>query len=107
MTTEKFRQKIALYLESSGLSDSEIARRLGINRVSVGKWRKTGKISKENLSKLCKELGISEQEFFSDSLTSDLPYRKLAIIQDVLDLENKEIVIIEEIEKVLTKRKKS
>ena len=77
----------------------------GVNRVSVGKWRKTGNISKENLSKLSKELGVSEQEFFSNSLTSDLPHRKLSIIQEVLLLENGEVVILDELEKILKKRK--
>ena len=105
MTTDDFKRKLTLYIDNSGLSDSEIARRLGVNRVSVGKWRKTGKISKENLSKLSKELGISEQEFFSNSLTSDLPHRKLSIIQEVLLLEIGEVIVLDEIEKILEKRK--
>lgn len=105
MTTDEFKQKLTLYLDSSGLSDSEIARRLGVNRVSVGKWRKTGKISKENLSKLSKELGISEQEFFSNSFTSDLPHRKLSLIQEVLLLEVSEVMVLDELEKILKKRK--
>ncbi|MCF7507191.1 MULTISPECIES: helix-turn-helix transcriptional regulator [Vibrio] len=100
MTTDQFKQKLALYIDSSGLSDSEIARRLDVNRVSVGKWRKTGQISKENLSKLCKELGVSEQEFFYSS-TSDLPHRKLTIIQEVLLLESRDMMIIEDIENIL------
>ncbi len=35
MSVNELREKLNLYLTNSGLSDSEIARRIGVNRVSV------------------------------------------------------------------------
>ncbi|EGQ7795908.1 helix-turn-helix transcriptional regulator [Vibrio parahaemolyticus] len=105
MSVDELREKLNLYLANSGLSDSEIARRIGVNRVSVGKWRKTGKISKENLSKLCQELGVSEQDFFSNNPTSDLPQKKLAVIQQILLLENRDAQLLDELDQLLKQEK--
>ncbi|ANU39482.1 helix-turn-helix transcriptional regulator [Vibrio scophthalmi] len=101
MSSFEFKEKIKVYLASSGISDSELARRIGVNRVSVGKWKQTGNISRENLSKLCRELGVNEQVFFSDKPVNDAPQKKLFIIKEIISLENKDIDLLDRIEEML------
>jgi transcriptional regulator with XRE-family HTH domain len=100
----ELKEKIKLYLESCGISDSEIARRIGVNRVSVGKWRQTGNISKDNLFKLCKELEISEQVFFIDKPMNEMPQKKLLIIKEIIALENKDFDLLNKIEDILNRK---
>ncbi|RSD30407.1 helix-turn-helix domain-containing protein, partial [Vibrio pectenicida] len=75
-----FRDKIRLHIDGSGKSDSEIARKIGVSRVSVGRWKKDGRITRENLVKLCKILGVSERDFYSDDVSLEVPLKKLNII---------------------------
>ena len=65
---QHIKRQLNLYIGMSGLSQSELGRRLGVSRGTVTNWLRTGKISKENLVKLCLELKISEQDILSADL---------------------------------------
>lgn len=54
-------KRISDIVKNSDLSHSEIARRTGTSRSAVGRWEKDGKISVENLPKICSVLGIDTQ----------------------------------------------
>lgn len=95
------RDKIKLHIDSSGQSDSEIARKIGVSRVSVGRWKKTGQITRENLVRLCGVLGVGEREFYSDEQSSDMPLKKINIIKKIADLDYDQIDIIRSIEDLL------
>jgi transcriptional regulator with XRE-family HTH domain len=53
--TEK---RISEIIKDSGLTYSELARRVNVERSAVGKWVKTGKMSIDNFASLCSELSI-------------------------------------------------
>ncbi len=65
---QHIKRQLNLHIGMSGLSQSELGRRLGVSRGTVTNWLRTGKISKENLVKLCHELKISEQDILSADL---------------------------------------
>ncbi|MFM2588204.1 helix-turn-helix domain-containing protein [Vibrio sp. TBV020] len=62
---QHIKRQLNIYVSRSGLSQSEIGRRLNVSRGTVTNWLRTGHISKANLVKLCHELGISEQDILS------------------------------------------
>jgi len=47
--------------EELGLSQSELARRMGVTRGAVGLWETTGQISSENIRKLAIDLGVNTE----------------------------------------------
>ncbi|TOK17904.1 hypothetical protein CGI23_24920 [Vibrio parahaemolyticus] len=65
---QHIKRQLNLHIGMSGLSQSALGRRLGVSRGTVTNWLRTGKISKENLVKLCHELKISEQDILSADL---------------------------------------
>ncbi|GLT20191.1 hypothetical protein GCM10007938_39740 [Vibrio zhanjiangensis] len=95
------RDKIRLHIDGSGQSDSEIARKIGVSRVSVGRWKKTGQITRENLVKLCSILGVSERDFYSDEISSEMPLKKINIIKKIADLDYNQLDLIKRIEDLL------
>ncbi len=56
--------KVIALLRNTSLSKSEIARQCGVTRGSVQYWGRTGKISKDNLRKLCDVLDCDLANFF-------------------------------------------
>ena len=85
---QHIKRQLNLHIGMSGLSQSELGRRLNVSRGTVTNWLRTGKISKENLVKLCRELKISEQDILS---------------ADLHDFE-KESVILSELQKDIIKK---
>lgn len=57
--------KIAAALQASPLSQSEIARRIGVQRAAVTGWCRTGRITKSNLQKLASVLGLHVEYFLT------------------------------------------
>ena len=105
---QHIKRQLNIYVARSGLSQSEIGRRLGVSRGTVTNWLRTGKISKHNLVKLCFELGISEKEILSADLRSfevsahDLTELQRKVIQKVQSLPTDSHFILESVDKLLS-----
>lgn len=77
-------KRISDIVKNSDLSHSEIARRTGISRSAVGRWEKDGKISVDNLPKLCSVLGVDIQYvIFGGSLSEEILPLQLKILNAI------------------------
>ncbi|MDI5833662.1 helix-turn-helix domain-containing protein [Shewanella xiamenensis] len=65
-------RRISYTVENCGLSNTELARKIGVERTTVSKWLKTGKISIENFAGLCIALNIDPRFFLFGDLQNDL-----------------------------------
>ena len=54
-------KRVSELVKNSDISHSEIARRIGVSRSAVGRWERDGKISIDNLVKLCSILSVEVQ----------------------------------------------
>ncbi|EJG1086873.1 helix-turn-helix transcriptional regulator [Vibrio parahaemolyticus] len=105
---QHIKRQLNLYIGMSGLSQSELGRRLGVSRGTVTNWLRTGKISKENLVKLCLELKISEQDILSADLhdfeKNEIPLTDLQkdIIKKIQHLPKEEHYLLVSISKILS-----
>ncbi len=105
---QHIKRQLNIYVERSGLSQSEIGRRLKVSRGTVTNWLRTGKISKPNLVKLCKELRITEQDILSDGLYEfdkldvELTELQKAIIRKIQNLPTEKHYLLESVSKLLS-----
>ncbi len=105
---QHIKRQLNIYVARSGLSQSEIGRRLNISRGTVTNWLRTGKISKHNLVKLCHELGITEQDILSADLRDfndsavELTEQQKEVIQKVQSLPADSHYILESVNKLLS-----
>lgn len=90
-------------LRDTSLSKSEIARQCGVTRGSVQHWGRTGKISKENLRKLCIALSCDLTDFFyiDKKITNLKPLQEKAI-NLVKNLPDEHYYKLEEVIMILT-----
>ncbi len=51
--------------EERGWSQAELGRKVGVNRDTVGRWEKTGKVPKKRWSALVEELEIDEEQLLA------------------------------------------
>lgn len=56
--------KIKAAIEAKGITQMALAEAVGVSNNAVTKWVKTGKVAKENIPKIIKELGMSIADFF-------------------------------------------
>lgn len=102
MNKNRIQQRLRNVISASGLSNSEIARRCNVSRGSVGKWLKSGNISKESLLLLCETLNIELSDILntSDSLL-DLAPLQLKVIQLTKELPKEHYYKLEDIVRIL------
>ncbi|MEZ8088353.1 helix-turn-helix transcriptional regulator [Vibrio sp. 10N.261.55.E12] len=102
----RIHELIKTYVLSSGLSNSELARRCDVDRATVGRWLKSGNISRNNLLKLCKVLGISQATFFEvielPKETSTFYKKKKVVITKIESLPQKDAALLSAIDKLLS-----
>ncbi|MCL6473306.1 MAG: helix-turn-helix transcriptional regulator [Firmicutes bacterium] len=72
-----FRTKLEKLLYERNISQSALARRIGVDKSLVNKWVK-GKHTPSAyfMTKIAKELGMTEQEIFFDADFNNLPKRQ-------------------------------
>ncbi|MCE7732614.1 MULTISPECIES: helix-turn-helix domain-containing protein [Vibrio harveyi group] len=104
---ELIHKQLKSYVSASGFSNSEIARRCGVDRATVGRWLKTGNISRNNLIKLCHVLGVSEAVFledvsFSTGGSHQFHEKKKAIIDKVVLLPEDKSYLLDAVDKLLS-----
>ncbi|GEK15364.1 helix-turn-helix domain-containing protein [Aliivibrio fischeri] len=103
----KIHKQLKVYVTASGLSNSELARRCGVDRATVGRWLKSGNISRNNLVNLCSVLGISEGIFFKsiELPDSDTPYfteKKKIVITKIKLLHENDSTLLDIVDKLLS-----
>ena len=83
--TEK---RISNAIKNSGLSNTELAKKVNVERTSISKWIKTGRISVENLASLCLVLNIDPKYFMFENsditFTSHVSINQLDAIIDMV-----------------------
>ncbi len=104
---ELIHKQLKSYVSASGFSNSEIARRCGVDRATVGRWLKMGNISRNNLIKLCHVLGISEAAFLEEMTISskgsnDFLEMKKVIINKVILLPEEKSNLLDAVDKLLS-----
>ncbi len=105
---QHIKRQLNIHVKASGLSQSEIARRLEIGRPTVTNWLRTGQISKPNLVKLCQLLNISEQDILSADLRDfdkspiELTDLQKRVLRKVQNLPKEQHYVLESIEKILS-----
>lgn len=70
--SKELKSRLRTLIKTSELSQSEIARRIGVTRGSVGHWLKGGDISRDNLLKLCRVLKVDMNEVTGSDSYLDL-----------------------------------
>ncbi len=103
----RIHELLKTYVAASGLSNSELARRCGVDRATVGRWLKSGNISRNNLVNLCAVLGMSEAMFFQGV---DLPgetktcftEKKKIVITKIQLLPEKDSALLDAVDKLLS-----
>ncbi|NRD34605.1 helix-turn-helix transcriptional regulator [Shewanella sp. DC2-4] len=65
-------RRISYTVENCGMSNTELARKIGVERTTVSKWLKTGKISIENFASLCVTLNVDPRYFLFGNLQENL-----------------------------------
>ncbi|MEZ8260106.1 MULTISPECIES: helix-turn-helix transcriptional regulator [Vibrio] len=101
MSNSALRNRLKLLIKSSSLSQSEIARRIGVTRGSVGHWLTNGNISRENLFALCKVLNVDISQVIDEDSYLNLEPLKVKVIQLTKDLPKEEYYKLEEVIKIL------
>ncbi len=105
---EHIKRQLNIHITMSGLTRSELARRLGVGRTTVVNWLRTGQISKPNLVKLCQLLNISEQDILSADLRDfdkspiELTDLQKRVLRKVQNLPKEQHYVLESIEKILS-----
>ncbi len=79
--SKELKSRLRTLIKTSELSQSEIARRIGVTRGSVGHWLKGGDISRDNLLKLCRALKVDMNEVTGSDSYLDLEPLKVRVIQ--------------------------
>lgn len=79
--SKELKSRLRTLIKTSELSQSEIARRIGVTRGSVGHWLKGGDISRDNLLKLCRVLKVDMNEVTGSDSYLDLEPLKVRVIQ--------------------------
>lgn len=74
MSSVPFSQRLELLRERYGLTQQELAEKIGVSREQVSRWER-GKQnpSVDKLSEICRALGIEESQFWDDSVASVKP----------------------------------
>ncbi|EJV0278493.1 TPA: helix-turn-helix domain-containing protein [Vibrio parahaemolyticus] len=93
----QIEQAIVMAIKHSGLSNYQIANKLGISRSLVGRWANTGKISVEKLGPLCELLNIDANQILlvSYSTEKELPELKQELIQIIRQLPEEDFFLLE------------
>ncbi|MFM2666589.1 hypothetical protein AAFX24_17295 [Vibrio mediterranei] len=90
-------------LKKTALPKSEIARQCNVTRGSVQHWSRTGKISKQNLLKLCQVLSIDINTFFDvEKEMGSLKPLQEKVIYLVRTLPNSDYHKLEDVIQLLT-----
>ena len=101
LSSHVLKKRLKSLIKSSPLSQSEIARRIGVTRGSVGHWLTNGHISRENLFALCKVLNVDITEVIDDGSYLDLKPLQVKVIQLTRDLPEEKYYKLEEVLKIL------
>jgi len=77
MSSVPFSQRLELLRERFGLTQQELAEKIGVSREQVSRWER-GKQNPtvDKLSEICRALGIEESQFWDDSIASVKPKSK-------------------------------
>ena len=94
-------EQIRKALIESNLSNSEIARRCGVARSTVGLWKSGQTIRSDNLSKLCVVLGVNQ------SIEGDLRPIQTRLVRLVSSMTSEDDDVLLVLEKLLTSLRKN
>lgn len=73
--------KIKAAIKAKGITQMALAEVVGVSNNAVTKWVRTGKVSKKNIPKVAKALGMPTTDFLDGQPDEDLA-RALRILQD-------------------------
>ncbi|MGR5465257.1 helix-turn-helix domain-containing protein [Photobacterium damselae] len=72
--------KIKKIIINSGLDYADIARKCGVERSTVGKWAKNGKISLQNFSRLCEIMNLDAEDILNLKRKPKTPSEKVELL---------------------------
>ncbi|GIU42782.1 hypothetical protein TUM4438_10140 [Shewanella sairae] len=93
--TEK---RISDAIKACGLSNTELAKRVNVERTSIGKWIQTGRLSVENLANLCSVLNIDPKYFMYEDENTAL-YSNV-FKNELEDIISTQLLLLEKLEKL-------
>ena len=99
---QPIQNKVMELIKSSHLSQNQIATQCGVTRASVQNWQRRGKITKENLIKLCEIHGLGINEFLElDNATQELKPLQAKAINIIKTLADQKYYKLEEVIRLL------
>ncbi|AUI88914.1 hypothetical protein BS333_21275 (plasmid) [Vibrio azureus] len=101
MPDSNLQKRLKALVSSSTLSQSEIARRLGVTRGSVNHWLNGGSISTDNLLSLCALLKVEISELIGNDSFIELEPLKVRAIQMIKELPDKHYYKLEHVISIL------